>query len=420
MSKSIILSVLAATAPLAVQANPNIDSFIRIVGGNDAELGDYPYYAQLGGCGGTLIAPDVILTAAHCPNPPWVVVGNNQRSSLAEGGHYIPEGCMTFERDDTYEDRNQFDNDFALCRLREPVEIDTSEVRLELNLDPGEPEPGDILRAIGMGTLSYGGAVTTTLQWVDVPYITNSKCQEYYGNGRDEDNNIVPWILDSMICAGFENGEKDSCQGDSGGPLVLPKENPDGTQVHMHVGVVSWGNGCAKAGYPGVYARNSKRAQWIKDKVCIEYGSDASFCQQNDSPPEPEDPPQEDPPQEEDPPEEEDEEEKAESEPPTGAPTVEADDETEAPTTFPSSSPTESPSDSPTLAPTEEDGEEQCEDNDVKKMCSRLKKKFVDKNRWNKLIKKCKKPLYKKNPEKGLVSDYCQITCALVDLGPCA
>merc|ERR1711963_1230214 len=102
----------------------------------------------------------------------------------------------------------------------------------------------------GWGTLSSGGSSTDTLQYVQVPAITNSQCNNAYGGS----------ITDAMICAGYPGiGEKDACQGDSGGPFVC---SDNGKAVIA--GVVSWGNGCALADYPGVYARTTHVLDWIK------------------------------------------------------------------------------------------------------------------------------------------------------------
>ena len=69
-------------------------------------------------------------------------------------------------------------------------------------------------------------------------------------------------ITDAMICAG-QSG-LDSCQGDSGGPLV---EKKNGDSKYYLVGIVSWGRGCAAAGYPGVYARTSHFGSWINGHI---------------------------------------------------------------------------------------------------------------------------------------------------------
>ena len=88
------------------------------------------------------------------------------------------------------------------------------------------------------------------MQWVRVPVITNEKCIKSYGNK----------IKQSDICAGYENGGKDSCQQDSGGPLVCMNNN----RKPVITGVVSWGNGCARPSFPGVYKRVSHYMPWIQ------------------------------------------------------------------------------------------------------------------------------------------------------------
>merc|ERR1711963_1204781 len=113
----------------------------------------------------------------------------------------------------------------------------------------------------GWGTLSSGGSSTDTLQYVQVPAITNDQCNNAYGGS----------ITDAMICAGYPGiGEKDACQGDSGGPFVC---NEGGKAVIA--GVVSWGNGCALADYPGVYARTTYVLDWIKSQMGSDGGPTA-------------------------------------------------------------------------------------------------------------------------------------------------
>ena len=98
-----------------------------------------------------------------------------------------------------------------------------------------------------------GGSAPNNLQYVRVPAITNSQCNTAYGGS----------ITSSMLCAGYPNvGGKDACQGDSGGPYVC---NNNGKAIIT--GVVSWGNGCAHADFPGVYARVTTVLNWIESNM---------------------------------------------------------------------------------------------------------------------------------------------------------
>jgi len=274
ITKSVLFSVL--TVASTTTANVFKDNPGRIVGGDTADPGDYPYFVEMGGCGGTLFAPDMVLFAAHCEN--WkdkqLNIGAYQATTVAEGSQV--RYCDEWKQDPKYgTEGSNINYDFALCRLNEPVYIDESNVKLELNDRDFFPQEGKNLIAMGVGALTQGGNAATVLQDVIVPAMTNDECKQYYGNE----------ITDIMLCAGFQEGEKDSCQGDSGGPLVRRKTNDDGSFTDTHVGVVSWGYGCAQANNPGVYARTSKRVDWIEDASCS-MGSIADFCD-NDPPPAP-------------------------------------------------------------------------------------------------------------------------------------
>merc|ERR1712037_618482 len=101
----------------------------------------------------------------------------------------------------------------------------------------------------GWGTTSEGGSLARVLQKVDVPVVSDEHCRDSYGQSD---------ITESMICAGLDQGGKDSCQGDSGGPFMC------GNQLS---GVVSWGYGCAEAGYPGVYTQTSYFVDWVNSHM---------------------------------------------------------------------------------------------------------------------------------------------------------
>ena len=260
------------------------DETERIVGGDMAEAGDYPYYVEMGGCGGALIAADVVLFAGHCPADRFedkqVTIGGIKSFSTQGGG--VGRFCDEIVIDPKYGTEGSGSNyDFALCKLNRPVEnYNQGNVRLEMNWDENFPSDGDDLHVMGFGTESIDNpALTQDLMHTTVSYINNEECSadDKYGGTR------YP-ITDAMLCAGVPEGGKDACQGDSGGPLVKRTIHRDGTIVDTHVGVVSWGMGCANAKYPGVYARTSSRADWIKNKMCTHFKSVDPICQNEPEP----------------------------------------------------------------------------------------------------------------------------------------
>merc|ERR1712117_960095 len=127
-------------------------------------------------------------------------------------------------------------NDICLLELESSADFSSSVIdKIMLPSDGEEYTAGTTCTVSGWGTTSEGGSLAKVLMKVDVPVVSDDDCRGSYG--QDE-------IADSMICAGLDAGGKDSCQGDSGGPFMC------GSQLS---GVVSWGYGCAEAGYPGVY-----------------------------------------------------------------------------------------------------------------------------------------------------------------------
>lgn len=101
----------------------------------------------------------------------------------------------------------------------------------------------------GWGTTTEGGSSPDILMKVSVPIVSDDACRDAYGQND---------IRDSMLCAGVSEGGKDSCQGDSGGPLACS----DTGSTYL-AGVVSWGYGCARPSYPGVYTEVSYFVDWI-------------------------------------------------------------------------------------------------------------------------------------------------------------
>jgi len=244
-----------------------VDGPSLIVNGQDADEGEYPYFVDINGCGASLIAPQVVLSAAHCasaePTGSEVLVNAYKRGEATHGA--IERAVASQALHPGYDDFT-LENDFMLLHLDQPVTTTTSVV-LSLNENPIIPSDGQDLTVVGVGTTSSGGDQASTLQELVVPTVSLENC-------NDENSYNGDIIDEVMICAGVDEGGIDSCQGDSGGPIVVVSGNQ-----HIQVGVVSWGSGCADANYPGVYARVSSSMDWIKFVTCKCWGdTDASFC----------------------------------------------------------------------------------------------------------------------------------------------
>uniref|UniRef100_A0A3P9HP90 Peptidase S1 domain-containing protein n=1 Tax=Oryzias latipes TaxID=8090 RepID=A0A3P9HP90_ORYLA len=144
-------------------------------------------------------------------------------------------------------------NDLTLLKLASPVTFNDY-IRPVCLAAAGSDFPGGTSSWVtGFGTLSSGGQgpLASTLQEVNIPIVSNTQCNSAYGG-----------ITNQMICAGLTTGGLDSCQGDSGGPLVIKNSTR-----WVQAGVVSFGEGCAKPDFPGVYARVSEFQSWISSQV---------------------------------------------------------------------------------------------------------------------------------------------------------
>jgi trypsin len=215
-----------------------------IVGGLPAANGRYPYMVNLNGafgdnyCGGTLIAPTVVLSAAHCMGASEVTIG---RFNIAtDGSNTYDRIPVAQEVRHPFYNSGTMENDIMLIRLTRA----SSKPTVAINWS-GSANVNQMLTVMGWGTLSEGGNQPDQIRYVDVPYVSNSACNYEYSGG----------ISDDMMCAGFDQGGKDACQGDSGGPLII---SGGVASKDVQVGVVSWGDGCGKPTYPGVYSRISE------------------------------------------------------------------------------------------------------------------------------------------------------------------
>jgi len=249
----------------------------RIIGGSEATEDRYSYAVSLQDrighfCGGSLIAKDVILTAAHCQGGQYdVVLGRHDLDD--NDGEVI--GMKRELPHPNYNARST-DNDFMLVFLDEAASTNNVDL-VTLNSDSSVPSVGEEVTVMGWGDTDIRDDVSElsdVLMNVKVNTISNQECDDSEGTIGGYYDDYNGQITQNMLCA--RANLQDSCQGDSGGPLVI---KGNGSSNDIQVGVVSWGIGCASQSFPGVYARVSRAYDWIQSEVCkgSSYASEAGF-----------------------------------------------------------------------------------------------------------------------------------------------
>ncbi|XP_077303205.1 serine protease 27-like [Lithobates pipiens] len=254
----------------------------RIVGGTDSLDGEWPWQVAvidnvLDGeylCGGSLISPEWVMTAAHCINHPIQLSNYNVYLGMYELGvidsHTVIANVSFIITDSKYVSDGD-PGDIALIRLATPVTYTEYIMPICLPSSNTTFPCGTECWVTGWGTRSLEGDVIQNgvLQEVMVPLIDHKTCQTLYNHAGDDFT-----IQYDQICAGYKNGQKDVCQGDSGGPLVCKVRD-----IWYQVGIVSWGNGCAEPYSPGVYTLVTDYQNWISSYL------NATFSDVQDIPP---------------------------------------------------------------------------------------------------------------------------------------
>ena len=275
----------------------------RIVGGDATSIEQYPWQAAVvvspakasnsayarQFCGGSLITPSIVLTAAHClydndpdcdptgiadtclPEDPGgdgtkrvdpddidVVLGVAKLKTAPPEAEHAVQGVAIHPAFDP----GTFQDDVAYVVLAAPVELSSTVQTIDL---AGDDEaavwaPHTLVEVSGWGSTVYGGSGVNALRAATVPIVADSTCGSalYYGTAFDPA---------TMVCAGFSEGGVDTCNGDSGGPLESPLEGGG----YRLVGITSWGFRCAEPNSPGVYTRIAQAAPGgLRDDVVAE------------------------------------------------------------------------------------------------------------------------------------------------------
>ncbi|CAG7674170.1 unnamed protein product [Allacma fusca] len=257
----ILLTVIASSVATQVSF-PH-----RIVGGEDANQNEFPYQVSIQAfgrhfCGGSIIGPEQVVTAAHCLRAiPAAfaglhVVAGKHNLALREDFSQTLQ-VVKIIRHPKY-DVTSVQNDIGILITEKPFEFNT-EVQPIRPMPANSTEEGDSV-VTGWGVVYENDTrIPDILQKVTVPILPQRTCVRVLKIGRALYNPAV------MICAGDLAGGRDSCQGDSGGPLALDTVDDNGHKTRYLVGIVSWGYGCARKGLPGVYTKVSSFHDFISE-----------------------------------------------------------------------------------------------------------------------------------------------------------
>lgn len=254
-----VAALAAIVVPAAARPSP------RIVGGQAADIAAMPWltYLQVDNgvdawsCGGTIVAPHYVLTAAHCVLENGATIDPKRMAGVAGRANLKTEdgtrfGVTRIAVHPQYDRTDGIDGgpyDAALLWI--DADLPYTPLPIATVADAAAYAPGISATIAGWGTTTGTGTMTDVLMTAFVPIVSDEQCAKQDGVTLAEAR--------TMLCAGFDAGGVDSCAGDSGGPLTVL--SPNGAIL---AGIVSWGYECAAPNRPGLYTRAATLTDWLQ------------------------------------------------------------------------------------------------------------------------------------------------------------
>lgn len=259
--KMIFLMLATLTVTSVNAALPALKVTPRIVGGIEVNPNttDTSFVVSIGGgCAGSIIDAKWILTAAHC-KPLFTRAVTGGSINLNASNRVKLKVLKSYVHPQYSSSKSS--NDFALLELASEIDFEATKLsKVEMadsNLETsGGLEEGIMSTVYGWGVTRENGSQPSVMREVDVPLVSRERA-----NAREAYNGQ---INETMIAAGYDQGGKDSCQGDSGGPLVI---RDSVSKKQTLIGVVSFGEGCARAKKYGIYSNVAHGQEWIQSVI---------------------------------------------------------------------------------------------------------------------------------------------------------